>query len=84
MPFFRSQPSAIQNLRSTVLKGVHRTVETLMLEKTFEIAKSNTTHPTMPTDHVPQCHVSTFLEHLEERRLFHLSGQPVPLHHYSF
>ena len=38
----------------------------------------------MPTDHVPQCHISTFLEHLQGWWLHHLPGQPVPLHHHSF
>ena len=41
-------------------------VESWRLEKTTEIIQSN--HwliPTMPTDHTPQCHIYTFLEHLQ-------------------
>ena len=44
----------------------HRLVESLRLGKTSKITQSNhqpTT--TMPTDHVPQCHISTALEHLQ-------------------
>ena len=29
----------------------------------------------MPTDYVPQCHISTVLEHLQGRWLHHLYGQ---------
>jgi len=32
----------------------------------------------MLTHHVPQCHISTVLEHLQEQWLYHLPGQPVP------
>jgi len=35
--------------------------------------------PTMLTNHIPQCHISTFLEHLQEWWLSHLPGQPVPM-----
>ena len=31
----------------------------------------------MPTDHVPQCHISTVLEHLQGRWFHHLPGQPL-------
>lgn len=34
--------------------------------------------PTRPTNHIPQCRISTFLEHLQGQWLCHLSGQPVP------
>ena len=40
--------------------------------------------PTMPTDHVRQCHIHTVLEHLQRWRLHHLPGHPVPLQHCSF
>ena len=41
------------------------------------------THPTMPTDHVSQCHIYTVLEHLQGWQLHHLPGQSVPVHHHS-
>lgn len=37
----------------------------LRLEKTPKIPKPIFTHPTMPTDHVPKCHTSLVLEHLQ-------------------
>ena len=33
------------------------------------------THPTVPTAHVPQCHISKVLQHLQGQRLPHLPGQ---------
>jgi len=38
----------------------------------------------MPTKHIPQCHISTFLEYLQGRWLQHLPGQPLPLPDGSF
>ena len=38
----------------------------------------------MPTNHVSQCHISAFLEHLQGWWLDHHPGQPVPLHHHFF
>jgi len=38
----------------------------------------------MPTNHVPQRHTSTVLDHLQEWWLHHLPGQPVPIHQHSF
>ena len=32
----------------------------------------------MPTDHIPQCHIPTVLEHLQGQWLPHLPAQPVP------
>lgn len=40
--------------------------------------------PTRPTNHIPQCRISMFLEHLQGQWLCHLSGQPVPIHYCSF
>ena len=40
--------------------------------------------PMTSLDHVTQCHIYPFLEHLHGRRLYHLPGQPVPMPHYSF
>jgi len=40
--------------------------------------------PTIPTNYVFQCHICTFLEHLQGQQLHHLHGQPVPVHHHSF
>ena len=37
-----------------------------------------------PLNHVPQCHIHTFLEHLQGQWLHHLPGQPIPIHHHSF
>ena len=49
------------------------------------ITQSNHQHiPTVPTDHVPQCHIHMALEHLQGQWLHHLPGQPVPLQHHSF
>ena len=33
----------------------------------------------MSTDHAPQCHIYTLLEHFQEWWLHHLPGQPVPI-----
>jgi len=49
-------------------------MESLRLEKSSKI-KSN---PIMPTNHVPQCHVSMVLDPLQGWLLPHLPGQPVP------
>ena len=38
----------------------------------------------MPTNHAPQCHIYTVLEHLQGQWLHHLLGQLVPLPHHSF
>ena len=44
----------------------HRITESLRLEKTSKITKSNHQPiPTMPINHVPQCHISTILEVLQ-------------------
>ena len=65
--------------------GRHRIMESLRLEKTTEITQSNHQPiPTMPTNHVPQCHIYTFLEHHQGKWLHHLPGQPVPVPHHSF
>ena len=55
--------------RSTQLStGNHRITEPLRLEKTTKIIQSDHQPiPTIPTDHVPKCHISTFLEHLQGR-----------------
>ena len=46
-------------------------IELLRLEKTFKTIKSKCQPiPTMPTDHVPRCHIYSFLKHLQE--LHHL------------
>ena len=43
-------------------------IESLRLEKTSKIIKTNRQHiTTMPTNHIPQCHNSTFLEHLQRQ-----------------
>ena len=56
-----------------------------MMEKTTKIIQSN--HQpilNMPTDHIPQCHIHTALEHLQGWWLHYLPGQPVPLPYCSF
>ena len=40
--------------------------------------------PILPTDHIPQYHISMVLEHLQGWWLHQLPGQPVPVHHHSF
>jgi len=59
-------------------------IETLQLEKSTKITKSNP-KPSMlcPPNHVPQCHINSFLEHLQGQWLRHFPGQSVPLPHYS-
>ena len=60
----------------------YRITELLRLAKITKITQSNHQPiPTMPTAHVPQCHIHTALEHLQGRGLHHLPGQPVPLPH---
>jgi len=39
--------------------------------------------PVPALNHVPQCHISTVLEYRQGWWLYHLPGQPVPLHHCS-
>ena len=39
---------------------------------------SNPPHPTVPTDHIPQCHISMALEHLQGWGIHHLPVQPAP------
>ena len=52
----------------------------MRLEKTTKIMWSNRQlTPTVPTGHVPHCHIHTAPEHLQEQWLPHLPGQPVPL-----
>ena len=41
----------------------------------FRTPSPTPTHPTTPTDHVPQCHISTALKHLHPSRLPHLPGE---------
>ena len=56
-------------------------IEPFRLEKTSEIIQSNPTHPTVPTVHTPQCHISTLNTSMD--------GDPtapraaVPAHHCS-
>jgi len=46
----------------------HRSTESLRLEKTTKTTESNhQPASTMPTDHIPQCHISTVLEHLQRQ-----------------
>jgi len=47
--------------------------ESLMLEKASKVSEANC--QPMPADHVLQCHISTFLEHLQEWWPHHLPGQ---------
>ena len=45
-------------------RGIYYIItESLRWEKTSRIPKSNPTQPTMPTAHVPQCHIPTALGH---------------------
>ena len=63
---------------------LHWITESLTLEKTTKITYSNRQPtPTMPTAHIPQCHIHTALEHFQGWWLHHLPGQPVPLPHCS-
>jgi len=49
-------------------------------------SSSSTVHlpPILLTDHIPQCHISMVLEHLQGWWHHHRPGQPVPLHHHSY
>lgn len=40
--------------------------------------------PPMSTNHIPQCHIHTFLEHLQGQWFHHLPEQPIPVLHHSF
>lgn len=62
--------------RSIPLTRNHIIKEALRLEKTSKILKSNPNPPLPgPRNHVPKCHISVFLEHLQGWRLHHLPGQ---------
>ena len=41
---------------------IHRITELLRLEKTSKIPQPT---PTMPAPHIPQCHITMVLEHLQ-------------------
>ena len=79
--------SFLINSRAT-FSVLFRTIESLRLEKTSEIIWSNCQHiPSMPTNHGPQCHIYTFLEHLQgwwllttpfEKKIFLLSNLNLP------
>jgi len=56
--------------------------ESLRLEKTSKITKSN--RQPIPTNHIPQCHIYMFLEHLPGWWHHHLTGQSIPMPHHSF
>lgn len=61
--------------RSIPLTRNHIIKEALRLEKTSKILKSNPNPPLPgPRNHVPKCHISVFLEHLQGWRLHHLPG----------
>ena len=69
-PLFPPQISAILTESRTIglqgLSGSHQIIEILRLEKTSKITQSN--HQpvlTMPTKHVPQCHIHVVSEHLQ-------------------
>jgi len=59
----------------------HRTMESLRLEGLQD--PQTPTHPTMPTAHVPQCHIPTALEHLQGWCPQPPPRAAVPLHHHS-
>ena len=48
-------------------RSIHRLLQLLRLGKVFDIIPA---HPTMPTDHIPQCHISTVLEYLQRWCVF--------------
>lgn len=49
--------------------------ESLRPEKLSQTPKSNPTHPTVPTAHVPQCYIPTALGHLQGWGHPHLPGK---------
>jgi len=75
-------PTASCSLPLLLLGAAWPFIEPLRLEKTIKIIQSNHhSIPTMPTSHVPQCHISTYLEC--GLWLYNLPGQPVPVPHHS-
>lgn len=63
----------------------HRIIELLRLEKTSKIIQfKRQPITTVPTNRVPWCCISTFLEHLQGRWLNHLTGKPIPMYHHPF
>jgi len=48
------------------------------------LVQSSTCHQYCPLNHVPKCHVYTFLDHIQGWWLYHLTGQPVPVCNHSF
>jgi len=67
-------------------KTFHRITESLRLEKTSKIIKSN--HQPITTcllNRIPVCHIYTFFEHLQGWWLHHFPGQPnlTPDHSFS-
>ena len=85
IPTYRRKVCVILLLRwsgkelSGLLEDVsnHRTTESLKLEKTNKIINSNPNHPTVPSDHLPQCHISMVLEHFHGRWPHHSLGSCV-------
>lgn len=49
-----------------------------VLRRPLRPSSPTSTHPTMSTNHVPQCHIYTVLEHLQGWWHRHLFGQPMP------
>jgi len=63
----------------------HRITESLRFKKISEIIQpAISSPPPCLLNHVPQCHISTFLKNLQGQWLHHLPGQPMPMVHYSF
>ena len=70
------------NFSLNLLESCHRIFKVGKVHQDHQVQPP--IHPTMPTVYIPQCHISTALEHLQERWFHHLRGQPMPLHHHSF
>jgi len=80
----RLTPFSCMDFEVMLLLFWFQTTELLQLKKTTRIIwSSHWSTTTMPTKHVPQCHICPLVEHLQGWWLHHLTGQPVPVHYHS-
>jgi len=63
--------------------NLYRIPDSLKMKRTFRIRRLNP-NPSHRVYYVPQCHISTVLQHLPGQWLLRLHGQPVSMHYHLF
>ena len=65
--------------------GYRGIIESSRLERSLRSSSPTTNPPSpCPLNHVPQCNICPFLEHLQGWWFYQFPGQPVPIPHHSF